>query len=100
MATKATKKIVETELTEEDLILGNAPTVTEKVIVDYESVERKYRVTNLMVKNKPITVTGNLIETFIGTKNRTAREELKGGAVRVTTKDLRGKDMYKIEVIV
>lgn len=99
MATKATKKIVETEITDEDLILGNAPKVTEKIIVDYESAERKYKVTNLSVKNKPVTVTGTLIETFIGTRNREAREELKNGALKVTTKDLRGNPTYKIEVI-
>ena len=71
-----------------------------KKTVEYESPERKYRVTNLQVKNKPIVVDGSVIETFIGSKNLTARKELKEGAKKVITKDpITKENLYKIEVI-
>ena len=59
-----------------------------------------YKVTNLAVNNTPITVTGDLIETFIGSNNKRARQLLKQGAKKVISKDFDGKDNYKIEKIV
>ena len=85
---------------EEDKLLGTVNPEIIKKTVEYESPERKYRVTNLQVKNKPVVVDGSVIETFIGSKNLTARKELKEGAKKVITKDpITKENLYKIEVI-
>lgn len=85
---------------EEDKLLGTVKPEIIKKTIDYESSDRKYRVTNLQVKNKPVVVDGSVIETFIGCKNLTARSELKEGAKKVMTKDpVTKKNLYKIEVI-
>lgn len=85
--------------TDEDKILGNPEIIEDIKTVHYEDKNRKYKITNLQVKNKPIIVGGHLVETFIGSKNKEAREALKTGALKVITKDLDGENMFKIEVI-
>lgn len=94
------RKVTETKkATTEDLILGNEPITETKIIKTYEDESVRYKITNLQVKNKPITVTGDLVETFIGSGNKAARKSLKEGALKVITKDSSNRDMYQIEVI-
>ena len=102
MATKRPikKRVVETKkLTDEEKILGEKPVTKTLVSVDYESENAKYQVTNLEYGNTPVVVNGTVIETFIGSNNREARKALKEGAKEVITRDMNGKEIYKIEVI-
>jgi len=93
------RKVTTKKQSDEDKILG-VPIVQEVVsMVDYENKNVQYKVTNLEVKNSPIFVRGNLIETFIGAKNAQARSDLKKGEKEVICKDIYGKNLYKIEVI-
>jgi hypothetical protein len=94
-----TKKKVKEVLSDEDKILGKTAEVQTVTEVKYESPEIQYKITNLATKNTPIIITGDLVETFIGTGNLVQREELKKGATEVITKDANGKEMYKIEVL-
>ena len=86
-------------LTPEEQILGVQPERVVKTTVDYESPERFYKVTNLEFGNTPVKVDGSVIESFIGSINRDARKALKEGAEFVITKDMNGKEIYKIEVL-
>lgn len=95
---KEVKKVKEV-LTDEDKILGKTPEIKTVVTVKYESPDIKYKITNLVTKNNPIIITGDLVETFIGAGNLKEREELKRGAKEVITKDGNGNEMYKIEVL-
>ena len=95
---RKTVRIEEVQTTE-DKILGNPKVVKTKVKKTYEDSSISYKITNLQVDNKPVIVTGELVETFIGCKNLKARNDLKDGTPEVITKDLNGNDMYKIEVI-
>lgn len=95
-----TKKVtVHKEATTEDLILGNEVVDEVKTVKNYEDSSVLYRVTNLVVKNNPITITGDVVETFIGADNKTARECLIRGEKSVTTRDKAGKELYLIEVL-
>lgn len=85
--------------TDEEKILGGGDTVKTQIEINYESPKILYKVTNLAVNNTPITVTGDLIETFIGSNNKRVRQLLKQGAKKVISKDFDGKDNYKIEVV-
>lgn len=87
------------KLTEEEQILGEKPVTIVKTSVDYENFERKYKVTNLEFNNTPVKVDGTVIETFIGSNNKEARKALKEGALEVITRDMNGKEIYKIEVL-
>lgn len=99
-AKKPIKKTITPKPTTEDLLLGNELKPIVEDVIDYESPERLYKVTNLELNNKPIKVRGDLIETFIGGKNAEARKELKNGVTKVITKDAyKGSDLYKIEVV-
>lgn len=93
---RITRKVVQTE---EEQILGVEPIVETVSVIDYESPERKYKVTALHKGATPSIMNGTVIETFIGSTNREARAELINGATKVITKDGNGKDAYKIEVI-
>lgn len=94
------KKVeVETKLTDEDLILGKKVRKEVKTVISYEDESITYMVTNLKINNKPTKVTGDLIETFIGSNNIEARNALKDGAKCVITKDFKHNDEYKIEVV-
>ena len=97
--TRVTKKTVKKVQTDEDKIFGNEPTIERIKEYDYESVERKYKVTSLEEGTTPVYVNGTVIETFIGSTNREARYALKEGAKSVVCKDQNGKDSYKIEVV-
>jgi len=85
--------------TTEEKILGKAK--KEKVVTprDYESKEILYRVTNILSPNTPITVRGDVIETFIGCRNIVAREGLRAGEKMVYTYDITGRTQYKIELL-
>lgn len=97
---KPVKKVIETEkISNEDKILGKVADSIEFTVYDYENPQTRYKVTNLLINNNPVTVSGAVIETFIGSKNLEAREELKKGAKKVVTKDINGNSMYKIEVL-
>ena len=97
---EVTKVVQETKvLTNEDKILGVKEETVEKIEVEYNNPTIRYRVTNLEVENTPTIVTGDVVDMFIGSKNREARNELKAGAKKVITKNFYGKDLYKIEVI-
>jgi hypothetical protein len=104
MATAKKTNKIETKVTEvktpttEDKILGNPIVEKVKTIKHYEDETVKYKITNLQVANKPIVVTGDVVEAFIGCKNLEARKALREGATKVITRDLNGADMYKIEV--
>lgn len=87
------------EQTIEDMVLGHEPQVEILEIYDYESHDIRYKVTNLKVKNKPSIVCGDVIETFIGSNNKEARQALKSGAKSVITKDYNKNNEYKIEVM-
>lgn len=91
--------IEQKEATTEDLVLGKPTETVIKQIYNYEASSVKYKVTNLMKNNNPTIVTGDVIETFIGSKNKEARNQLKSGAKAVITKDYNNKDEYKIEVV-
>lgn len=108
MATKKTikkidevTKLVEEEkpITEEDRILGEVPAKKIKKQFEYESPKVLYKVTNLILKNNPITVKGTNIETFIGSSNVEARKQLLNGVKSVITYNGDKKEHYKIEVI-
>jgi hypothetical protein len=86
-------------ITDEDKILGVNPIVETKKEFNYESPMVQYKVTNLVLKNKPITVNGAIIEAFIGSKNLKAREQLKEGVKEVITYNGDKKEQYKIEVL-
>jgi hypothetical protein len=86
-------------ITDEDKILGVNPVVETKKEFNYESPMVKYKVTNLVLKNKPITVNGAVIEAFIGSKNLKAREQLRAGVKEVITYNGDKKEQYKIEVL-
>ena len=90
---------VETILTDEEKIFGKAPEIVEQVTIDYENPNKKYRITNLEVKNAPVIISGDLVETFIGSDNLEARKQLIRGAKEVITVDNFGKKLFKIEVI-
>lgn len=97
---EVTKVVQETKvLTNEDKILGVKEETVEKIEVSYDNPNTRYRVTNLEVENAPTIVSGDVVDMFIGSKNREARNELKAGAKKVITKNFYGKDLYKIEVI-
>lgn len=92
---------VKTEIkaTVEDKLFGNAPK-TEKIgNTDYENPERLYRVYNLKLNNGFVTVRGDVVESFIGTKNKEARKSLKNGKKAVITYDADKKEEYRIEVV-
>lgn len=96
---KPVKKVVEKKpATTEDLVLGNTPVEIVKSVIPYEDASITYKVTNLK-NNNVLECDGTLIETFIGSNNIVAREELKAGARVVITKDFNKNDEYKIEVI-
>ena len=95
----ATPVKVETILTDEEKIFGKTPEIVEQVTVDYESPNRNYKITNLEVKNNTVIVSGDLVETFIGSANLEARKQLIRGAKEVVTVDNFGKKLFKIEVI-
>lgn len=99
---KTTKKVTRKPkaLTPEEKILGVQPEIVTETNIDYESPERWYRVTSLLVENAtPSTFNGTRIETFIGYKNAVARNALINGAKEVITVDGNDKEAYKIEVI-
>lgn len=89
------------KLTDDELILGVQPKQEVIKEYDYENEKVKYLVTNLLVEEStPSIVTGDVIETFIGSRNKKAREELKKGIKEVITYEyFTNKPMYKIEVI-
>lgn len=84
---------------DEDKILGIPEEKKVSKNIDYENPKMQYKVTNLKLKNTPIVVTGDLVETFIGQSNKEAREALKDGEKSVITKDCNGEKEYKIEVL-
>lgn len=84
--------------TTEDLVLGNAPIETVRNVVSYEDPSIMYKVTNLKNDNV-IECDGSLVETFIGSNNLAARQDLIDGVKSVITKDYNKKDEYKIEVV-
>lgn len=90
---------VETELEDEELILGKSREVYKITIINYENPEVLYKVTNLKLKNNPMFISGQFIESFIGSNNIEARRLLKRGEKIVVTKDADGEDYYRIEVI-
>lgn len=104
MATKKNEKIIKKvtkKLTDDELILGVKPKAEVVKEIDYESDSVKYKITNLLVKEStPTIVFGDVIETFIGNRNKEARKALKQGAKKVTTFEHFTKEpMYEIEVI-
>jgi hypothetical protein len=99
MTESKTKKRVTKRLTDDEKILGIQPEEKETEVVNYESIERKYKVTGLHVGATPVLVNGTVIETFIGSTNKVARNALINGAKEVITFDGNGKEAYKIEVI-
>lgn len=92
-------KTITKKLTTEEKILGFPEKVEVITIDDYEDKSKFYKVTNLEVNNKPTIVNGSVIETFIGAKNNSAREELKRGIKKVYCKNIHGENIYKIEVV-
>ena len=96
------KKIIETTfepISDDDKILGKEPEKKQFVKTNYEAADRVYKITNLRVGNKPVIVSGNHVETFIGSNNKAARILLKQGTEKVVTKDYDGNDEYIIEVV-
>lgn len=91
--------VSETVVTEDELILGKKPEIKKELVINYESSDIKYKITNLLVNNNPMIVDGSLVETFIGTNNKDVREQLKRGQKVVISKDKNSRDNYKIEVI-
>jgi hypothetical protein len=86
-------------VSDEEKILGVNAVIETKKEFNYESPAVKYRVTNLILNNKPITVTGEIIEAFIGSRNLKARQELKEGVKEVIAYNGDKKEQYKIEVL-
>lgn len=90
---------VEKNLTDEEKIMGEIPTTVREKIVNYESPKILYKVTNLILNNNPMTVSGQFIESFIGSNNIEARKQLKRGETTVITNGADGKEAYKLEVV-
>ena len=97
MATK--KRVTTKKLTDDEKILGVQTEEITSNVIDYESFEKRYKVTGLHDGATPVFVNGTVIETFIGSTNRSVREQLIDGAKEVITFDGNGKEAYKIEVI-
>ena len=99
MATKAkTGKKTTPEQSTEEQVLGMHPVSNEVKNINYESEEIFYKVTTLATGRQKI-FRGDVIESFIGDKNDIARKALKNGEKVVFTKDGKGNNMFKIEVM-
>lgn len=90
--------------TDKELIMGAKEEVKIVKVVDYTSHKRVYKIHNI-AKNRTYTLNGYEIGAILG-MNEQARNELKGGARKVTVKEIKkidGKyqtiEKYKIEVI-
>lgn len=97
MTTK--KRVTIKKLTDDEKILGVQTEEITSNVIDYESFEKRYKVTGLHDGATPVFVNGTVIETFIGSTNKVARGALINGAKEVITFDGNGKEAYKIEVI-
>ena len=93
------KKTRKKTLTDDEKILGVQPDPETTKAVNYESIDKKYKVTSFIDGTTPVFVNGTVIETFIGSTNKNAREQLIDGAKEVITLDGNGKEAYKIEVL-
>ena len=80
-------------------IFGSSVEIVKERVINYESPKVLYKVYNLKLNNAPMTITGDLVETFIGNNNLKAREDLKKGVKTVISKDTNGTELYKIEVL-
>ncbi len=100
--TKTTKTVKKIEkVTDEDKIFGATDEVKIVEVVDFDSPNAKYKVTNYLNNGREIIVSGREVETFIGLDNK-ARQDLKEGARMVEIYNSVSEDkelMYKIEVI-
>lgn len=95
-----TKEIIIKQIaTDEDKILGNNVKDEVKTIFDYENEARMYKVTNIKLNNGVNYFNGKVIESFIGSNNKNAREQLLKGEKIVYTKNGNNEVTYKIEVI-
>lgn len=96
-----TTNIVEEQkpITDEEKILGVSPTVETKKEFNYESPTVQYKVSNLILKNNPVIVSGAVVEAFIGSNNIDARMKLKSGVKSVITYNGNKEEQYKIEVL-
>ena len=99
-AIKEVKRVVK-PLTDDEKILGIVPKTKIEKVFDYESEDVRYKITNLLYPEcTPTIVTGAVIETFIGNRNKEARKLIKQGVKEVTTMEhYTNKPMYKIEVL-
>ena len=109
--TKTTKRVVkkvddltniveeQKPISDEEKIMGVSPVVETKKEFNYESPKVMYKVSNLLLNNNPITVTGDIIEAFIGSRNQEAREQLKRDVREVITYNGDKKEQYKLEVL-
>lgn len=100
MATPKKKKEVK-KVTDEEKILGATDEVITVEVVDYDSPDVNYKVTNYKNGKREIEVNGRNIEAFIGL-NTEVREALKHGEKSVMVHNLRSEDneiLYKIEVM-
>ena len=99
MATKTeTEKTTTSEQSTEEQVLGIQPVSNEVKNINYESEEIFYKVTTLATGRQKI-FRGDVIESFIGDKNDVARKALINGEKGVFTKDGKGNDILKIEVM-
>ena len=96
-----TEKIIPTD---DELILGAKPEIKTVKVVDYTSVNRLYKVTNIQ-KNRVYQLNGIQIGAILG-MNQSARDDLKQGKSQTEiTKVVRDgertkiENLYKIEVI-
>ncbi|MBR6099409.1 hypothetical protein IKP85_06650 [bacterium] len=86
-------------ISDEEKIFGSSVEIVKERVINYESPKVLYKVYNLKLNNAPMTITGDLVETFIGNNNLKAREDLKKGVKTVISKDTNGTELYKIEVL-
>lgn len=93
MATK-TKTV---KPTTEDKILGAKEEKKEIQVVDYCSINMRYKVT-INENKREIEVNGREIGTFLGL-NKNAREKLEQGEKEVKVLDSKGNEQYRIEVL-
>lgn len=95
----AKTKTIQVPVSDEDKIFGKSEKTIIKTVIDYESEDIKYKVSNLLLENTPTIVNGKYIEAFIGSSNIEARNALKDGKRTVITFDSNGEEAFKIEVI-
>lgn len=82
---------------DEDLILGAEEEVKEVKVIDYASLDKRYKVKNL-IKNRVYEVHGRVIDVILG-NNEKAKKMLKEGAKKVELTERKEKQLITTHII-